>query len=75
VEEKLSSPHEPLKQEPPTCIRTLQELQDLERQNILLALEQSSWKVSGEQGAAKLLGMNSSTLASRMKTLGITRAK
>jgi PAS domain S-box-containing protein len=75
VEERLSSPHKPLKKEPPPSIRTLQELQDLERQNILLALEQSSWKVSGEQGAAKLLGMNSSTLASRMKTLGITRAK
>lgn len=75
VEEKLSSPQETLKQKPPTCIRTLQELQDLERQNILLALEQSGWKVSGEQGAAMLLGMNPSTLASRMKALGISRAK
>jgi len=75
VEEKLSSPPDPLKQEPPTCIRTHQELQNLERQNIRLALEQSGWKVSGEQGAAKMLGMNSSTLASRMKALGITRVK
>ena len=75
VEERRSSPHNPLKHESPTSIRTLQELQDLERQNILLALEQSSWKVSGEQGAAKLLGMNASTLASRMKALGITRVK
>jgi PAS domain S-box-containing protein len=75
AEEKHSSPHETLKQEPPTCIRTLQELQNLERQNILLALEQSDWKVSGEQGAAKLLGMNPSTLASRMKTLGISRTR
>jgi PAS domain S-box-containing protein len=75
VEDKLSSPHETLKQEPPTCIRTLQELQNLERQNILLALEQRGWKVSGEQGAARLLGINPSTLASRMKALGITRAK
>ncbi len=75
VEEKLSSSPETLTPEPTTCIRTLQELQNLERQNILLALEQSGWKVSGEQGAAKLLGMNASTLASRMKTLGITRAK
>ena len=75
VEEKLSSSPETLTPEPPTCIRTFQELQNLERQNILLALEQSGWKVSGEQGAAKLLGMNASTLASRMKALGITRAK
>ena len=75
VEEKLSSSPETLTQEPSTCIRTLQELQNMERQNILLALEQSGWKVSGEQGAAKLLGMNASTLASRMKALGITRTK
>jgi transcriptional regulator with GAF, ATPase, and Fis domain len=75
IEEKLSSSRETLKQESATSIRTLQELQDLERKNILLALEQSGWKVSGEQGAAKLLGMNASTLASRMKALGITRAK
>ena len=75
IEEKFFSPHETLKQEPPACIRTIQEIQDLERQNILLALEQSSWKVSGEKGAAKLLGINPSTLTSRMKGLGITRSK
>lgn len=75
VEEKLSTSPKTLTQEPSPCIRTLQELQNLERQNILLALEQSGWKVSGGQGAAKLLGMNASTLASRMKALGITRAK
>jgi PAS domain S-box-containing protein len=73
VEEKLSSPHESVQQEAAPCIRTIQELENFERQNILLALEQSGWKVSGEKGAAKLLGINSSTLASRMKALGITR--
>ncbi len=56
-------------------IHTLQELQDFERQNILRALESTGWKVSGEQGAARLLGMNASTLASRIKTLGISRDK
>lgn len=75
VEEKSFSPQEHFQHEPLTCIRTIQDIQDLERQNILLALEQSGWKVSGEKGAAKLLGMNSSTLTSRMKVLGITRAK
>ena len=58
-----------------TRIHTLQELQDFERQNIIRALEATSWKVSGEHGAARLLGMNASTLASRIKTLGITKAK
>jgi PAS domain S-box-containing protein len=75
IEEKRSSPHESFKQETAPCIRTIQELEDFERQNILLALEQSGWKVSGEKGAAKLLGINSSTLASRMKALGITRSR
>ncbi len=75
VEEKSPSPHEHFQEKPPSCIRTIQEIHDLERQNLLIALEKSSWKVSGEQGAAKLLGMNSSTLTSRMKALGITRSK
>jgi transcriptional regulator with GAF, ATPase, and Fis domain len=73
-EEKPPSPNEPFKQELP-AIRTIQDIQDLERQNILMALNQGGWKVSGEKGAAKLLGINPSTLASRMKALGITRPK
>ena len=59
----------------PSTIQTIQELQQLERQNILLALKQTQGKVSGEKGAAKLLGINSSTLTSRMKALGISRSK
>jgi transcriptional regulator with GAF, ATPase, and Fis domain len=73
-EDKPPSPNQRSKQEPCT-IRTIQEIQDLERQNILMALEQGGWKVSGENGAAKLLGINPSTLTSRMKALGITRSK
>ncbi len=69
-----SSPRPTGEQESTIGIRTIQELQDLERENIRLALEQAGGKVSGEKGAAQLLGMNPSTLASRMKTLGITRS-
>ncbi len=69
-----SSPRPTGEQASPTGIRTIGELQDLERKNIRLALEQAGGKVSGEKGAAQLLGMNPSTLASRMKTLGITRS-
>ena len=54
-------------------IRTAQEFQELERENILRALHAAKWRVSGENGAAALLGMNSSTLASRMKSLHIQR--
>lgn len=55
------------------AIRTISELQELERQNILRALEHSRWRVSGDGGAASILGMNPSTLTSRMKALGIRR--
>ena len=74
IEESSASPQPIAKEETTPHIRTIQELQDIERQNIRLALEQTGWKVSGEQGAAQLLRMNASTLASRIKTLGITRS-
>ncbi|MBX3333129.1 MAG: sigma 54-interacting transcriptional regulator [Nitrospira sp.] len=57
----------------PRTIRTAKELEELERTNILRALEATKWKVSGEGGAAKLLGLNASTLASRMRTLKIQK--
>ena len=54
-------------------IHTIEELQDIERKNMILALESVNWKVSGDTGAARLLGVNPSTLNSRMKALGIKR--
>ncbi len=54
-------------------IRTIHELEALERENLLRALESTGWRVAGDNGAARLLGMNPSTLSSRMKALGITR--
>lgn len=59
----------------PPHIFTVQELQELERTNVLRALEATNWRVTGENGAAQLLRMNPSTLASRIKSLGITRPK
>ena len=44
-----------------------------EKQHILKILEQSSWKVSGKNGAAELLGLKPTTLEARMKKLGIHR--
>ncbi len=58
--------------EPPR-IRTVQELEDLERANLRHALEAARWKIAGAGGAAELLGMKPSTLSSRMKALGIQR--
>jgi PAS domain S-box-containing protein len=54
-------------------IHTVGELESLERDNIVRALDACDWRVAGERGAARLLGMNPSTLASRMKALGISR--
>ncbi len=48
-------------------------LEDAERQHIIEALEKTGWKVSGEKGAAKILGLNATTLEAKMKKLGIKR--
>jgi PAS domain S-box-containing protein len=55
-------------------ILTVTEMRDLERKNIIRALEQADWKISGANGAAECLGLNPNTLSSRMKTLGIQRS-
>lgn len=57
----------------PDRILTADELLELERANIQRALEAAAWKVAGPSGAAALLGMNASTLSSRMRALGIRR--
>ncbi len=48
-------------------------LEENERSYILKALEFTNWKISGERGAAKLLGIKRTTLESRMKKLNIQR--
>ena len=58
---------------PDDRIKTVQELQEIERDNILRALEASRWRVAGKQGAAQRLGMPPTTLQSKMKTLRIRR--
>ncbi len=47
-------------------------LEDVERKQIVAALEQSRWVVSGPSGAAARLGLKRSTLQLRMKKLGIS---
>jgi formate hydrogenlyase transcriptional activator len=50
-------------------------LQQIERQQILAALEESHWVVAGSNGAANRLGMKRSTLQARMQKLGIVRSE
>jgi formate hydrogenlyase transcriptional activator len=50
-------------------------LEAAEREHILRALKETNWIVGGPAGAAARLGMKRTTLQSRMKNLGISRAK
>ena len=54
-------------------ILNVQQLETIQSENIARALESCQWRVSGKDGAAVLLGMNPSTLNSRIRPLKITR--
>jgi transcriptional regulator with GAF, ATPase, and Fis domain len=49
------------------------EWRERERANVLSALRQANFRISGKGGAAELLGINPGTLASRLKALGIDK--
>jgi formate hydrogenlyase transcriptional activator len=48
-------------------------LEAVERDHILKVLQETLWKVEGENGAASILGLHPNTLRSRIKKLGIKR--
>ena len=52
-------------------VRTDAQIRKLEADNIRAALKATSGKVSGPGGAAQLLGLKPTTLASRIKALGV----
>jgi len=72
-----SGPHknsgEQAKQVSKSAVLTLDELKRQEREAIINALKQTNGKVSGARGAAELLGMKASTLASRIAAMSINR--
>ena len=47
--------------------------EEMQKQHIIKALEQSNWKISGPNGAAFLLKMNAKTLTSKMRKFKISR--
>lgn len=49
------------------------DLKLIEREHIVAVLEDTSWKISGNTGAAAMLGIPPSTLRSKMKKLAIVR--
>lgn len=50
-------------------------LEDIERSYIIRVLENTGWRIEGPNGAAKILGLNASTLRARMIKLGIQRPR
>jgi PAS domain S-box-containing protein len=57
----------------PTSVLTARDMARLERENLRRALEATDWQISGDRGAARLLGLAPSTLASRVKALRLRR--
>ena len=62
---------------PPTTANlstlTLEDIKQLERDTIVRALNDTNWRVYGDDGAAARLGIPPTTLTSRMKKMGIER--
>jgi len=52
---------------------TEQEIRRRERANVFAVLQKTSWKIKGVGGAAELLGVNPSTLTSRIEKMGLKR--
>ncbi len=49
------------------------EMRERQRRNLIGALEAAGWRISGKGGAAELLGVRPTTLADRMRSLGVER--
>jgi formate hydrogenlyase transcriptional activator len=60
-----------LKKPPKDVTAAQKTLNEVERDYIVRVLEQTHWKVSGQNGAAEILGLDRSTLRARMRKLGI----
>ena len=48
-------------------------LEEMEKEYILRILDDTGWRIDGHKGAAKILGLNPSTLRTRMAKLGIQK--
>ncbi|MCH7636587.1 MAG: sigma 54-interacting transcriptional regulator [Proteobacteria bacterium] len=57
----------------PEQLLTEIEMREFQKKNLVAALEQANWKVSGAGGAADLLGVKSTTLTDRIRMFGIRK--
>jgi transcriptional regulator with GAF, ATPase, and Fis domain len=71
---KSLSGSSPLASSDPSTLLTREQLRQRELDNILAALDRANGKVFGPGGAAELLRMRPTTLASRMKALGLRKS-
>jgi formate hydrogenlyase transcriptional activator len=69
----LPNPLEQLRPEVATLLSRSGALKDVNRALILQALEAAGWMIGGPEGAASRLGLKRTTLAYKMKKLGICR--
>jgi len=54
-------------------VLTETEMRRLQKRNLMAALKQTGWRVSGPDGAAEVLGVKPTTLADRIRSYGIRR--
>src|SRR5690606_23052867 len=54
-------------------VLTEKELKALQKRNLINALKQANWRVSGKTGAAELLGIRPTTLTDRIRAFGIKK--
>lgn len=54
---------------------TEKEMKALQKKNLVAALKQANWRVSGKGGAAELLGIRPTTLTDRIRSFGIQRPR
>jgi DNA-binding NtrC family response regulator len=52
-------------------VQSARTLEELERDYISRVLNETGWRIEGRHGAARILGINPSTLRARMLKLGI----
>lgn len=52
---------------------TEKEMREFQKKNLVAVLEQTNWRVSGQGGAAELLGICPTTLADRIKTFKLKK--
>jgi PAS domain S-box-containing protein len=69
---RISDDFGKLDPEPAESNKTLEEL---ERDYIISVLTETAWRIEGPRGAARILGMNPSTLRTRMAKLGIQKTE